>query len=101
MRKTKMIAMLAAVFGLSVGSASYFAVQTKADAQANAYTPTITSEMQGDTIVLLNGEVAEFALDYTPASAINYAPTDGIATDRYVPKPATISWENSRDGALY
>ena len=47
--------------------------------------------MQGDTIVLLSGEVAEFALDYTPASAINYAPTDGVATDRYVPKPATIS----------
>ena len=101
MRRTKMICALAAVFGLSLGSASYFAVQAKADAQANAYTPTITSQMQGETIVLLNGELAEFTLDYTPASAINYAPKDGVATDRYVPKPATISWENSREGTLY
>ena len=73
-------------------------MQTQAGASANT---TITSQTHGETMVLLNGEVAEFALNYTKKSAINYAPTNGIATNRYVPKPATISWENTRDDALY
>ncbi|MBO5737445.1 MAG: tyrosine-protein phosphatase [Clostridia bacterium] len=99
MRKAKIIGMLALACGLTFGAAGYTAIQ--ANAATDVAAPTITSAMQGDTIVLLNGDVADFALNYTKNSAINYAPTDGIATDRYVPKAATISWENTRDDALY
>ena len=70
--------------------------------------PTITSSMQGETIALLGGEVAEFAMNYKTAgqgSAKNYAPSsatqDELMIDRFAPKPATISWKNSRDDTLY
>ena len=63
---------------------------------------TITSEMQGETIALLEGEVLEFASNYTKGLGLQYAPAVAKqGTDRFAPKPATISWKNSRDGALY
>ncbi len=86
---------------MMLGVTGFTLNQAKADTATRDYSPTITSEMQGDTIVLLNDVVAEFAANYTIGSAINYAYPDVINTDRYMPKPATISWENSRDGALY
>ncbi len=99
MRKGKIIGALALSCGLMLG-VGYASIQANA-AEKSTYQPTLTSNMQGDTLVLLNDEVAEFALNYTKGSAINYAPADGVATDRYVPKAATISWENSREDALY
>ena len=98
-RKTKWCA-LALTCGVALSAAGLAVSQVKANAEKE-FLPTLTSKMQGDTLVLLNDEVAEFALNYTKGSAIHYAPADGIATDRYVPKPATISWENNRDDALY
>ena len=96
MRKGKIIGALAIAFGLTVGAASYMTVKANA-AGADEYAATITSAMQGDTIVLLNGDVADFALNYTKCSATNYVG----ANSGYLPKPATISWENTRDGAEY
>ena len=101
MRKSEKWCAIALACGMMVGMAGCAVNYVQADTTAGGHEPTITSDMQGETIALLSGEVAEFALNYTKNSAINYAPTDGIATDRYVPKPATISWENSRDDALY
>ncbi len=98
MKKKGMIGVLALAFGLTLG-AGYATIQ--ANAAKDNYQPTLTSDMQGGTLVLLHDEVAKFALNYTKGSAINYAPADGVATDRYVPKAATISWENSREDALY
>ena len=95
MRKGKMIGVLALACGLTLGAAGYTAIQ--ANAATNESAPTITSAMQGDTIVLLNGDVADFALNYTKCSAPKYENADS----GYLPKPATISWENTRDDALY
>lgn len=92
------ILMLSTLMATSLGAAVHYA---KADAQPKEGQVTITSAMQGDTIALLYEDVAEFALAYEKSSAINYAPTTGVASDRYVPKPATISWENTREDALY
>lgn len=99
MGKFRKLYALGLACSMALGVAGLTMIQSKAD--MSVASTTITSKMQGDALVLLNGEVADFALNYTIGSAINYAPADGIATDRYIPKPATISWENSRDDALY
>ena len=76
--------------------------QAMADTPTGGYEMTITSEMQGDTIALLEGEIFEFASNYTKGLGLQYAPAVAKqGTDRFAPKPATISWENSRSGALY
>ena len=82
--------------------------KVQADVDMDDYKVTITSEMQGDTIALLDGDVADFAINYQKdgqGSARNYtekgATKEQLMVDRFAPKPATISWENKRSGALY
>ena len=67
-------------------------------AAGSAYVPKIASDTaNGETISLLEGNVYEFASDYTKecsAGKYNYS-------DMYFPKDAEFSWTNSADGALY
>ena len=65
-----------------------------------SYSPTITAR-QGHTIALLGGDIYQFASNYTLESANKYAVGDYATTNRYAPKPARLTWENSREGALY
>ena len=114
MRKKLKWGALVLACGMLLGAAGCAGSQACAGNQAQANTPlggyemTITSEMQGDTIVLLDGDIAAFALNYKKdgqGSAKKYANTkasqEELMVDRFAPKPATISWENTRDGALY
>ena len=71
-RKTKWCA-LALTCGVALSAAGLAVSQVKANAEKE-FLPTLTSKMQGDTLVLLNDEVAEFALNYTKGSAIHYPP---------------------------
>lgn len=94
--------------GMLLGAAGCAGSQAQANTPLGGYEMTITSETQGDTIVLLDGDIAAFALNYKKdgqGSAKKYANTkasqEELMVDRFAPKPATISWENTRDGALY
>lgn len=94
--------------GMLLGAVGCTGNQAQANTPLGGYEMTITSETQGDTIVLLDGDIAAFALNYKKdgqGSAKKYANTkasqEELMVDRFAPKPATISWENTRDGALY
>ena len=105
-RGRKWFALLLAC-GMTLGGASCAGNQAQAGANdsVNGYQATITSSMQGETIALLEGDIGHFAANYTKGCAVNYvessATKEELMVDRFAPKPATISWENSRDGALY
>ena len=108
MRKLKLWCTIALVGSMALGIAGYGVNKAQADTPISGYTATITSDMQGATSALLGDEVGEFAMNYKTAgqgSANKYAATgaaqEDLMVDRFAPKPATISWENSRDGALY
>ena len=102
MRKIKKLCAFALACGMALGVVGCAGSQAMADTPKGEYEMTITSEMQGDTIALLDGEVLEFASNYTKGLGLQYAPAVAKqGTDRFAPKPATISWENNRDGALY
>ena len=108
MRKAKKICAFIMACGMALGMVGCASSQAMADTPTGGYEMTITSEMQGDTIVLLDGEIAQFALNYKKdgqGSAAKYADPNAtqqqLMKDRFAPKPATISWNNNRDGALY
>lgn len=102
MGKAKKWLALCMAIGMAFGVVGCAGSQAKAETPKDGYEATITSEMQGDTIALLSGEILEFASNYTIGCGLNYAPILGTQSiDRFAPKPATISWENTRDGALY
>ena len=108
MRRAKKLCALVLACGMALGVAGSAGSQAMADTPIGGYEMTITSEMQGDTLVLLDGDIAQFALNYKKdgqGSAKKYAnpysSEAGLMVDRFAPKPATISWENNRDGALY
>lgn len=102
MKKTQKWSILAAALSCSIAMSviGLTMIRSNADTPANVET-TITSKTHGETMTLLSGETAEFALNYTIGSAINYVNGTGKVEDRGIPKPATISWENTRDDALY
>ena len=106
--KRKTLCAVALACSMALGVAGYIVNKAQADTPTNGYTATITSDMQGDTVALLGGEVGDFAMNYKTVgqgSAKKYAATGAtqadLMVDRFAPKPATISWENSRDNALY
>ena len=106
-RGRKWFALLLAC-GMTLGGASCAGNQAQAGANDPAiegYQATITSSMQGETIALLDGDIGHFAANYTKGCAKNYVEEDAtkeeLMVDRFAPKPATIAWENSRDGTLY
>lgn len=70
------------------------------DAEGTAstgYVPTISATPSDTTMVnLLEGDIYEFASDYTKYKSKNYY--DG--TDQYAPKPVALSWK-SEEGAQY
>ena len=102
MAKAKKLCAFIMACGMALGMVGCAGSQAMADTPTGGYEMTITSDMQGDTIALLEGEVYEFAANYTKGLGLQYAPAVAKqGTDRFAPKPATISWENSRDGALY
>ena len=102
MGRAKKLCAFALACGMALGMVGCAGSQAMADTPTGGYEMTITSEMQGDTIALLEGEVYEFAANYTKGLGLQYAPKVAKqGTDRFAPKPATISWENSRSGALY
>ncbi len=102
MRKAKKLCAFALACGMALGMVGCAGSQAMAETPQGGYEMTITSQMQGDTIALLEGEVLEFASNYTKGLGLQYAPATGSqSVDRFAPKPATISWENNRDGALY
>ena len=102
MGRAKKLCAFALACGMALGMVGCAGSQAMADTPTGGYEMTITSEMQGDTIALLEGEVYEFAANYTKGLGLQYAPAVAKqGTDRFAPKPATISWENSRQGALY
>lgn len=108
MKKLKKWCAIAIACGMALGVAGNAVNKVQAATSTSGYTATITSDMQGDTIALLGGEVGEFAMNYKTdgqGSAKKYAATGAtqadLMVDRFAPKPATISWENSRDDALY
>ena len=107
MRKSEKWCAIALACGMTFGLAGCSGNQANADTSTGDYIPTITSDLQGETITLLDGDIAKFALNYKTdgqGSAKNYAQNASQAelmVDRFFPKPATISWENSRDNALY
>ena len=109
MRRTKKLCALALACGMALGIVGCTGKQAQAaDLPTEGYEMTISSKMQGDTITLLDGDVAKFALNYKTdgqGSAKKYADPNAtmeeLMVDRFAPKPATISWENNRDGALY
>ena len=108
MGMAKKLCAVALACGMALGVAGCAGSQAQANAPTDGYKATITSDMQGDMLVLLDGDIAKFALNYKKdgqGSAKNYANSEASQTDlmvdRFAPKPATISWENSRDGALY
>ena len=106
--KSKKLCAVALACSVALGVAGYAVNKAQADTFTGDYVATITSDMQGDTIALLGGDVGEFAMNYKTdgqGSAKKYTATgatqNDLMVDRFAPKPATISWENSRDGALY
>ena len=108
MGKAKKLGAFALACGLALGMVGCAGSQAMADTPTGGYEMTITSEMQGDTIVLLDGDIAQFALNYKKdgqGSAAKYADPNAtqqeLMVNRFAPKPATISWNNNRDGALY
>ena len=102
MGRAKKLCAFALACGMALDMVGCVGGQAMADTPTGGYEMTITSEMQGDTIALLEGEVYEFAANYTKGLGLQYAPAVAKqGTDRFAPKPATISWENSRSGALY
>ena len=108
MAKAKKLCAFIMACGMVLGVVGCAGSQAQANMPNGGYEMTIKSEMQGDTIVLLEGDIAEFALNYKKdgqGSAKKYADPKASQTelmvDRFAPKPATISWENTRDGALY
>lgn len=102
MKGKKQIATLLAC-GVAFGAASCASAQAGADNPDQNYQATILSSMQGTTIALLDGAIGDCASNYVKGCAANAKYTDGIVlmTDRYAPKPATITWENLSEGALY
>ena len=62
------------------------------------YTPTVTSKEENTMVNLLDGEILEFASNYTKCSADKYA--ERMGTDRFAPKPFTLTWQ-AEEGALY
>lgn len=103
MRKAKKWLALLMAIGMTVGVASCAGGQAKADANDPAtekYLPTISVAVQGQTIALLEGDVYKFASNYSIGCGKDYTEGD-FMVDRYAPKPATLTWENSREGALY
>ena len=108
MRKAKKLCAFIMACGMALGVVGCAGSQAMADTPTEGYEMTIKSEMQGDTLVLLDGDIAQFALNYKKdgqGSAKNYAGKNltqaELMVDRFAPKPATISWENTRNGALY
>ena len=108
MRKAKKLCAFIMACGMALGLVGCAGSQALADAPKGEYNMTITSETQGETLVLLDGDIAQFALNYKKdgqGSAKKYADSTAsmaqLMVDRFAPKPATISWENTRQGALY
>ena len=108
MAKAKKLCAFIMACGMALGMVGCAGSQAMADTPVGGYEMTIKSEMQGETIVLLDGDIAQFALNYKKdwqGSAKNYADKtltqEQLMVDRFAPKPATISWENTRNGALY
>ena len=108
MAKAKKLCAFIMACGMALGMVGCAGSQAMADTPVGGYEMTIKSEMQGETIVLLDGDIAQFALNYKKdgqGSAKKYADKtftqEQLMVDRFAPKPATISWENTRNGALY
>ena len=108
MRKAKKLCAFIMACGMALGLVGCAGSQVLADTPKGEYTMTITSETQGETLVLLDGDIAQFALNYKKdgqGSAKKYADPKAsmqdLMVDRFAPKPATISWNNTRQGALY
>ena len=74
MRKIKKLCAFALACGMALGVVGCAGSQAMADTPKGEYEMTITSEMQGDTIALLDGEVLEFASNYTKGLGLQYAP---------------------------
>ena len=76
--------------------------KAKADNSVNdGYQPQITSVQQGQTIALLDGDIYTFASNYNKKLYAKDFANGDFKVNRFAPKPATLSWENTRDGALY
>ncbi len=108
MAKAKKLCAFIMACGMALGMVGCAGSQAMADTPVGGYEMTIKSEMQGETIVLLDGDIAQFALNYKKdgqGSAKKYADKtftqEQLMVDRFAPKPATISWENTRNGAMY
>ncbi len=108
MAKAKKVCAFIMACGMMLGVVGCAGSQAQANMPTGGYEMTIKSEMQGTTFTLLSGDIAEFALNYKKdgqGSAKKYADPDAsqeeLMVDRFAPKPVTISWKNTRDGALY
>ena len=111
MGMAKKLGAIALACGMMLGMVGCGAAKNKVQAgnvSTEGYKMTITSDMQGDTIALLGGDVGAFAMNYKKdgqGSARNYvragATQAELMVDRFAPKPATITWSNSRSGAMY
>ena len=100
MKKTNKKLSLLLACGMVLGTAGCAGAQAGAANPEKGYQATITSSMQGETVALLGGAIGDFAANYTKGCAKQYA-EEVLMVDRFAPKPATITWENSREGALY
>ena len=64
MKKTKRLCAFIMACGMALGMVGCAGSQAMADTPKGEYEMTIKSEMQGDTLVLLDGDIAQFALNY-------------------------------------
>ena len=64
MRKAKKICAFIMACGMALGFVGCAGNQAVAEAPKGEYKMTITSDMQGDTIALLGGDVGAFAMNY-------------------------------------
>ncbi|MBE7080103.1 MAG: tyrosine-protein phosphatase [Clostridiales bacterium] len=98
--KRKCLAMALAI-GMAFSTVACAGAQANADnSSGEPYVPTITSPQQGKTISLLEGDIYEFASNYSKYCGMNFTLGD-YQGDRYMPRPATLTWKNQREGALY
>lgn len=99
-KKKQWLAMTLAI-GMALSTVACAGAQANADnSNGDPYVPMITSAQHDTTIALLDGEIYDFVTNYTKYSARNFT-TGDFQGNRYMPKPATLTWENQRDGALY
>lgn len=100
---SKYFAIILAIFiSISTVSCVEFSASdgSSSESYMENYDTAITSQLQGKTVALLEGDVYDFASNYEKGKSIEFA--DGNEkVNRFAPKPVTIEWENSRLGAIY